>query len=138
MMLMTVTVMLAVAAAAATENPHISPALVEVKQGSILGSRVKTSNGFVYYTFSTIPYARPPVGHLRFQVRDIPGELSFLVNQAFLVNCPLAGRLSIKTPSVSGDVPFPVLRIPNRPLPGVGLGTVRSPSPSVPNLQSSK
>ncbi|KAK8392521.1 hypothetical protein O3P69_014716 [Scylla paramamosain] len=104
MMLMTVTVMLAVAAAAATENPHISPALVVVKQGSILGSRVKTSNGFVYYTFSTIPYARPPVGHLRFQDPKPAPAWSGVRNGSLpFPKCPQSTIFKVKNYDVDGQ-----------------------------------
>ena len=46
--------------------------LVKLKQGIILGSREKAINDRVYYVFKTIPYARPPVGHLRLKVRGNP------------------------------------------------------------------
>lgn len=42
---------------------------VQIKQGVLLGARRKTQNGFEYDDFLNIPYARPPVGDLRFKVR---------------------------------------------------------------------
>ncbi|XP_063867418.1 cholinesterase 1-like [Scylla paramamosain] len=40
---------------------------VTLKKGVITGSREHALNGYEYYSFSTIPYARPPVGPLRFK-----------------------------------------------------------------------
>ncbi|XP_050695279.1 cholinesterase 1-like isoform X2 [Eriocheir sinensis] len=40
---------------------------VKLQQGDIVGSRAETPNGRPYYTFRSIPYAKPPVGPLRFK-----------------------------------------------------------------------
>ncbi|KAK8391303.1 hypothetical protein O3P69_017135 [Scylla paramamosain] len=61
-MIPVITIVAALVALTAAAQP--SP-LVTLKQGTILGSREKTINGRVYYSFKTIPYARPPVGSLR-------------------------------------------------------------------------
>jgi carboxylesterase type B len=41
---------------------------VRVAQGSLRGQKVKTEAGATYYSFNAIPYAKPPVGPLRFKV----------------------------------------------------------------------
>lgn len=46
---------------------------VEVQQGKVRGQE-KYSTGFneiKYYSFQGIPYAKPPVGPLRFKVRKL-------------------------------------------------------------------
>ena len=47
---------------------------VRVAQGSLRGQKVNTEAGATYYSFHAIPYAKPPVGPLRFKV-----SLRFLV-----------------------------------------------------------
>ena len=42
---------------------------VKIKQGVLVGARRRTQNGFEYDDFLNIPYAKPPVGDLRFKVR---------------------------------------------------------------------
>jgi carboxylesterase type B len=44
-------------------------ATVFVAQGALKGRTVTTTAGITYYSFQGIPYAKPPVGPLRFQVR---------------------------------------------------------------------
>jgi len=41
--------------------------IVRVAQGSLRGQKVKTEAGATYYSFHAIPYAKPPVGTLRFK-----------------------------------------------------------------------
>lgn len=41
---------------------------VTVAQGKLKGGEDKTPNGYCYYEFLEIPYAKPPVGNLRFKV----------------------------------------------------------------------
>jgi carboxylesterase type B len=38
-------------------------------QGGLRGRTMTTTAGITYYSFQGIPYAKPPVGALRFQVR---------------------------------------------------------------------
>jgi hypothetical protein len=47
-----------------------SMAVVFVAQGWLRGKAVTTESGETYYSFQGIPYAKPPVGPLRFQVRQ--------------------------------------------------------------------
>ena len=43
--------------------------LVELKQGRLKGHRLTTRKGREIFAFQGIPYAKPPVGNLRFKVR---------------------------------------------------------------------
>ena len=43
--------------------------LVVLKQGQLKGHRLTTRKGREIFAFQGIPYAKPPVGDLRFQVR---------------------------------------------------------------------
>lgn len=63
-LLVTVVVVAATVTAVGAEQDTVQATL---KQGAILGSRDETTNGRVYYTFKSIPYAKPPVGSLRFK-----------------------------------------------------------------------
>jgi hypothetical protein len=44
--------------------------LVVLKQGRLKGHRLTTRKGRDIFAFQGIPYAKPPVGKLRFQVRS--------------------------------------------------------------------
>lgn len=46
----------------------MSDPIVEIEQGKLRGKVSKNYNDFEYYTFKGIPYAKPPVGELRFAV----------------------------------------------------------------------
>jgi carboxylesterase type B len=41
---------------------------VSVAQGKLRGREATTKSGGTYYSFQGIPYAKPPVGALRFKV----------------------------------------------------------------------
>jgi hypothetical protein len=49
--------------------------VVTTKQGKLKGKKVMTANGVAYYSFKGIPYAKPPIGALRFKVSSILHEL---------------------------------------------------------------
>jgi carboxylesterase type B len=54
----------------------VETVIVNVAQGDLRGQKVKTETGATYYSFHAIPYAKPPVGPLRFKV-----SLIFLVTK---------------------------------------------------------
>ncbi|CAH2101588.1 unnamed protein product [Euphydryas editha] len=41
--------------------------IVSIGQGKLKGRETKTDNGIAYYEFLGVPYAKPPIGNLRFQ-----------------------------------------------------------------------
>lgn len=45
-----------------------SPKIV-LEEGTVVGTKEKLPNGSFYFTYKGIPYAEPPVGRLRFEVR---------------------------------------------------------------------
>lgn len=49
-----------------TENQPI----ISIADGSIRGEKLNSVRGGSYYSFKGIPYAKPPVGDLRFKVRE--------------------------------------------------------------------
>lgn len=49
----------------------VETVIVHVAQGNLRGQKVKTEAGATYYSFHAIPYAKPPVGPLRFKVSSI-------------------------------------------------------------------
>lgn len=44
-------------------------ATVETKSGSVKGHKIASSFDYSYFNFHGIPYAKPPIGDLRFKVR---------------------------------------------------------------------
>lgn len=42
--------------------------LVTIPQGTLRGQKEVSPIGDIYYSFSDIPYAKPPIGELRFKV----------------------------------------------------------------------
>jgi carboxylesterase type B len=62
---------------------------VSVAQGKLRGREATTKSGGTYYSFQGIPYAKPPVGPLRFKVslkyflrkkKDVPQRLKNLLD----------------------------------------------------------
>lgn len=43
--------------------------IIQLPKGKIRGHILKSENGNPFYAFQEIPYATPPVGRSRFQVR---------------------------------------------------------------------
>lgn len=41
---------------------------VSISQGRLRGSVLQSRNGSKFYAFRSIPYAKPPIGELRFEV----------------------------------------------------------------------
>lgn len=46
-----------------------SSPIVTIKNGTLQGSIISSRTGRDIYAFQGIPYARPPIGELRFEVR---------------------------------------------------------------------
>lgn len=42
--------------------------VVTVSEGKLRGGEAVTAGGFKYHEFLSVPYAKPPVGDLRFKV----------------------------------------------------------------------
>lgn len=46
-------------------------ASVTIAQGKLKGGEAVSENGHKFYEFFSIPYAKPPIGDLRFKVRTL-------------------------------------------------------------------
>lgn len=57
--------------------------VVTVEQGKLRGSKLFSRNGTEYRSFLAIPYAKPPLGELRFQVNFLADD-SFPKRNRFL------------------------------------------------------
>lgn len=53
---------------------------IKVNEGMLEGDFVINEYGGTFYSFKGIPYASPPIGHNRFQVRTRVLALSFFIN----------------------------------------------------------
>lgn len=54
--------------------------IVKIKLGQLRGTVNEDVNGESYYSFKGIPYAKPPVGKLRFKVINKTNNLLFRNN----------------------------------------------------------
>lgn len=43
--------------------------VITIEKGSVRGQVLKSRDGRNYYSFTSIPYAKPPIDELRFKVR---------------------------------------------------------------------
>ncbi|XP_075975672.1 esterase E4-like [Anticarsia gemmatalis] len=77
--------------------------IIRVRQGQLLGEKIKAITGVSYYSFKGIPYAKPPLGKLRFKAPQDPepwaGVRSALVHGPV---CPQNSLFNIVNPS-DGD-----------------------------------
>lgn len=62
----------------------MSEIIVTVEQGPLRGKVVKHIKSGEYYSFQGIPYAKPPLGHLRFKVIDTDSRA---INFFVLADC---------------------------------------------------
>ncbi|XKL67579.1 hypothetical protein PGB90_003070 [Kerria lacca] len=86
------------------ENEEIK---ITIKQGSLKGKVQQSRNGSKYYTFLSIPYAKPPVGELRFKPPKEPEAWDDEVKDATIPS-PICFQkkiflISDSTPSISED-----------------------------------
>ena len=49
---------------------HKEDILVHIKDGALKGKNLTSRNNNTFFAFMGIPYAKPPVGNLRFKVSD--------------------------------------------------------------------
>lgn len=49
-------------------NSVFSELKVQTAKGILKGQTLKSRDGKLYYSFTGIPYAKPPIGKLRFEV----------------------------------------------------------------------
>ncbi|KPJ12315.1 Esterase E4 [Papilio machaon] len=75
-------------------------ATVSIEQGMLQGRKSQTDNRFVFYEFVGIPYAKPPVGQLRFKSPQ-PPEKWYGVRDATVAN---KNNVSLQTDVISGRV----------------------------------
>ncbi|XP_045128051.1 esterase FE4-like isoform X2 [Portunus trituberculatus] len=91
--MLAVTIVTAMVAVAAAEQATVQ---VTLQQGAITGSREEAINGRMYYSFKSIPYAKPPVGPLRFKNPEPADPWSGVRNGSLPIpKCP---QLSSRVP----------------------------------------
>ncbi|XP_045127765.1 juvenile hormone esterase-like [Portunus trituberculatus] len=91
--MLAVTIVTAMVAVAAAEQATVQ---VTLQQGAITGSREEAINGRMYYSFKSIPYAKPPVGPLRFKKPEPADPWSGVRNGSLPIpKCP---QLSSRVP----------------------------------------
>lgn len=66
---------------------------VEVNEGTLLGKVQQTRGGKKLYAFEGIPYAKPPLGPLRFQVSFF-FQCSFILNLIIIYSTLISFALS--------------------------------------------
>ncbi|XP_049874735.1 juvenile hormone esterase-like [Pectinophora gossypiella] len=75
--------------------------IVEVEQGKLKGSVRKTKDDVQYYSFKSIPYAKPPVGNLRFSIPQPPEPWEGVKNA--IISCNICAQFDRVTNTVVGD-----------------------------------
>ncbi|XP_049862485.1 juvenile hormone esterase-like [Schistocerca gregaria] len=124
-LLLVVVVQLQAAAEAGAEGGGAEPPVVRTRQGAVRGRRQATSKGRPLLAFYNLPYAKPPVGSLRFtdpqapdgwvHIRDatVRGP-DCIQNDHFFFNSGVFGSedclyLNVYTPELSPSNPLPVM-----------------------------
>ncbi|KAI5645520.1 carboxylesterase family domain-containing protein [Phthorimaea operculella] len=103
----------------------MSDLVVEVEQGKLKGRKCQTVDGVKYYTFKSIPYAKPPLGELRFRapepaepwegVRDATKDCNICIQFDQATNATIGDEdclyLNVYTPKLpsAGSSPLPVM-----------------------------
>lgn len=60
---------------------------VKLTQGTVIGTEETLLNGDPFYIFSGIPYAKPPIGNLRFKVSYTFVSKKNFVHYTILIVC---------------------------------------------------
>lgn len=68
MKMIRVLILLSVIVSSALSAEEDAP-VVKVENGFLRGKLMKSQNGRKIFSFTSIPFAKPPLGELRFQVR---------------------------------------------------------------------
>ncbi|XP_075978700.1 esterase FE4-like [Anticarsia gemmatalis] len=96
----------------------MSETVVEITQGKIKGKLTKNYSDFEYYTFKGIPYAKPPIGDLRFTVPQ-PAE-SWEGIRDGTKTCNICAQYDRQTNTVIGDEDCLYLNVYTPKLPTTG------------------
>ncbi|CAB3259688.1 unnamed protein product [Arctia plantaginis] len=99
----------------------MSEPIVETRQGKLKGQVSRNYKGFLYYTFKSIPYAKPPVGELRFSVTQPPEPWEGIRDAT--KTCNICPQICNKTLTVVGNEDCLYLNVytPKLPLTGSTL-----------------
>ncbi|XP_049874736.1 juvenile hormone esterase-like [Pectinophora gossypiella] len=97
----------------------MSDPIVEVAQGKLKGKVLKTAKNVEYYTFKGIPYAKPPVGELRFSV-PVPPESWVEIKDA-TKDCNASPQYDVASGFYIGSEDCLVLNVTTPKLPSAGL-----------------
>ncbi|XP_032520406.2 juvenile hormone esterase-like [Danaus plexippus] len=93
--------------------------VVDVVEGKISGKHCKTSNNTDYFTFKSIPYAKPPVGVLRFAAPQPPEPWDGVRDGT--KDCNICAQLDRESFQVVGDEDCLYLNVSTPSLPKADL-----------------
>ncbi|CAB3259689.1 unnamed protein product [Arctia plantaginis] len=80
----------------------MSEPIVETEQGKLRGQLTRNDdNGFTYYAFKGVPYAKPPIGELRFSVPQPPNSWEGIRDAT--KTCNICAQFSKEMKTVVGD-----------------------------------
>ncbi|CAB3260357.1 unnamed protein product [Arctia plantaginis] len=80
----------------------MSEPIVETEQGKLRGQLTRNDdNGFTYYAFKGVPYAKPPIGELRFSVPQPPQPWEGIRDAT--KTCNICAQFSDEMETVMGD-----------------------------------
>ncbi|VVC41623.1 Hypothetical protein CINCED_3A016801 [Cinara cedri] len=92
---------------------------VKIAKGILKGRILKSRGGRPYYSFTSVPYAKPPVGELRFEAPepvdpwngtlDATGTANACVQKSEMYGNEDCLYLNVYTPNVTDDQKFPVM-----------------------------